>query len=96
MISQMTKKKIEIDLDLENILKKLYEIDSLKLLLFDDDQLLLFNSFSTPVIQGKNLVDHSYLRQNTLLKLNQARDSGQIKMSFLLKSGSNPFLLSHS
>lgn len=33
----MAKKKIESDLDLTNILKKLYEIDCLKLLLFDDD-----------------------------------------------------------
>ena len=33
----MAKTKIEHDLDLSNILRKLYEIDFLKLYLFDDD-----------------------------------------------------------
>lgn len=42
----MAKSKIMSDLELSNIVKKLYEIDCLKLLLFDDDQLKLFNSFS--------------------------------------------------
>ncbi|CAD8180178.1 unnamed protein product [Paramecium octaurelia] len=51
VISQIAKSKIELDLDLTNILKKLYEIDCLKLFLFDDDQLVLFNTFSSPVFQ---------------------------------------------
>lgn len=49
IISQIAKSKIEFDLDLTNILKKLYEIDCLKLFLFDDDQLMLFNTFCAPV-----------------------------------------------
>lgn len=49
VISQIAKQKIEFDLDLTNILKKLYEIDCLKLFLFDDDQMMLFNSFCSPV-----------------------------------------------
>ncbi|CAK71937.1 unnamed protein product (macronuclear) [Paramecium tetraurelia] len=53
VISQIAKSKIEFDLDLTNILKKLYEIDCLKLFLFDDDQLLLFNSFCSPVFQDQ-------------------------------------------
>ncbi|CAD8156527.1 unnamed protein product [Paramecium octaurelia] len=53
VISQIAKSKIEFDLDLTNILKKLYEIDCLKLFLFDDDQLMLFNSFCSPVFQDQ-------------------------------------------
>ncbi|CAD8175003.1 unnamed protein product [Paramecium pentaurelia] len=53
VISQIAKSKIELDLDLTNILKKLYEIDCLKLFLFDDDQLVLFNTFSSPVFQDQ-------------------------------------------
>ncbi|CAD8086147.1 unnamed protein product [Paramecium sonneborni] len=53
VISQIAKQKIELDLDLTNILKKLYEIDCLKLFLFDDDQLVLFNTFSSPVFQDQ-------------------------------------------
>lgn len=33
---QITRNKLEIDLDLTRIMKKLYEIDCLKLLLFDE------------------------------------------------------------
>jgi hypothetical protein len=46
----MAKEKLMSDLDLTSIIKKLYEIDCLKLLLFDEDQLLLFNSFSMPLL----------------------------------------------
>ncbi|CAD8168781.1 unnamed protein product [Paramecium octaurelia] len=53
VISQIAKSKIEFDLDLTNILKKLYEIDCLKLFLFDDDQLMLFNTFCSPVFQDQ-------------------------------------------
>ncbi|CAD8156535.1 unnamed protein product [Paramecium octaurelia] len=51
IISQIAKSKIQYDLDLTNILKKLYEIDCLKLFFFDDDQLVLFNTFCSPVFQ---------------------------------------------
>ncbi|CAD8078855.1 unnamed protein product [Paramecium sonneborni] len=51
IISQIAKSKIQYDLDLTNILKKLYEIDCLKLFFFDDDQLILFNTFCSPVFQ---------------------------------------------
>lgn len=37
LMAQMAKAKIMSDLELTNIVKKLYEIDCLKLLLFDDD-----------------------------------------------------------
>ena len=36
-IYERSKKKIEQDLDLEHVLKKLYEIDKLKLLLMNED-----------------------------------------------------------
>lgn len=36
--------KIEEALDVRNILKKLYEIDKLKSILLDNDQLVLFNN----------------------------------------------------
>ncbi|CAD8086127.1 unnamed protein product [Paramecium sonneborni] len=61
-ISQLAKNKIQNDLDLTNILKKLYEIDCLKLLLFDDDQLLIFNSFSSPVFQD-NMVQKQHFKE---------------------------------
>ncbi|CAK77511.1 unnamed protein product (macronuclear) [Paramecium tetraurelia] len=53
IISQIAKSKIQYDLDLTNILKKLYEIDCLKLFFFDDDQLVLFNTFCSPVFQDQ-------------------------------------------
>lgn len=53
----MAKNKIESDLDLTHILKKLYEIDCLKLFLFDDDQLMVFNTFCSPVFQDNMLHD---------------------------------------
>ncbi|KAM3140994.1 hypothetical protein pb186bvf_007005 [Paramecium bursaria] len=71
-ISQMAKQKIEQDLDLTNIVKKLYEIDCLKLLFFDDDQLILFNTFCQPVFQYDQI-----LQQNNLLKQLQAQKTMQ-------------------
>ncbi|CAD8084753.1 unnamed protein product [Paramecium sonneborni] len=71
-ISQLAKNKIQTDLDLTNILKKLYEIDCLKLLLFDDDQLLIFNSFSSPVFED-NMVQQQHFQE--LVKLQGIRRS---------------------
>ncbi|KAM3127580.1 hypothetical protein pb186bvf_020327, partial [Paramecium bursaria] len=49
-LAYMAQKKIQKDLDLANIVQKLYEIDFLKLYLFDDQQLILFNSFCCPIL----------------------------------------------
>ncbi|CAD8180144.1 unnamed protein product [Paramecium octaurelia] len=71
-ISQLAKNKIQNDLDLTNILKKLYEIDCIKLLLFDDDQLLIFNSFSSPVFED-NMVQQQHFQE--IVKLQGYRRS---------------------
>ncbi|CAD8084711.1 unnamed protein product [Paramecium sonneborni] len=77
IISQIAKEKIEYDLDLSNILKKLYEIDCLKLFLFDDDQLMIFNAFSSPVFtdqieeQKKN-----FLEIDEILRLGDPNQQG--------------------
>ena len=49
-------------MDLTNIVKKLYEIDFIKLFLFDDDQLLLFNSFSFPVFYQSMIAQKAELK----------------------------------
>ncbi|CAD8174995.1 unnamed protein product [Paramecium pentaurelia] len=71
IISQIAKEKIEYDLDLSNILKKLYEIDCLKLFLFDDDQLMIFNSFSFPVF-----TDQTEQQRQTFLQIEQLLNQG--------------------
>lgn len=38
------------DLDLVNLMRKLHDLDKLKILLLDEDQLVLFNFLSKPVI----------------------------------------------
>ena len=38
-------------LDITHIVEKLYEVDKLKLLLMDEDQITLFNSLARPVLQ---------------------------------------------
>ncbi|CAD8089648.1 unnamed protein product [Paramecium sonneborni] len=63
IMAQIAKSKIMSDLELSNIVKKLYVIDSLKLFLFDDVQLKLFNSFSEPVIY-KKITDHKDVFKN--------------------------------
>lgn len=42
--------KFSKELDVINILSKLHELENLKMLLFDDDQLVLFNNISKPLI----------------------------------------------
>ncbi|CAK56800.1 unnamed protein product (macronuclear) [Paramecium tetraurelia] len=86
VISQIAKSKIELDLDLTNILKKLYEIDCLKLFLFDDDQLVLFNTFSSPVFQDqmtdqKELFDFlkATVKQNRSINPLQQHSNSQAK-----------------
>lgn len=44
---------IEKMLDIRNIIKKLHEIDKLKLLLLSDQQLVIFNHLPKPPIQGE-------------------------------------------
>ncbi|CAD8172451.1 unnamed protein product [Paramecium octaurelia] len=87
VISQIAKSKIELDLDLTNILKKLYEIDCLKLFLFDDDQLVLFNTFSSPVFQDhmtdqKELFDilRANAKQNRSINQLQQYSNSQAKL----------------
>lgn len=53
----MAKSKIQSDLDLAHIVRKLYEIDFIKLFLFDDDQLKLFNTFCSPIFE-KNMINN--------------------------------------
>ncbi|CAD8171699.1 unnamed protein product [Paramecium pentaurelia] len=87
VISQIAKSKIEFDLDLTNILKKLYEIDCLKLFLFDDDQLMLFNSFCSPVFQDqmtdqKELFDILTANNKQIKSINQLQQQ-QINQSHI-------------
>ncbi|CAD8160788.1 unnamed protein product [Paramecium pentaurelia] len=78
VISQIAKSKIEFDLDLTNILKKLYEIDCLKLFFFDDDQLMLFNSFCSPVFQDQ-MTDQKELFDILTASYKQTRSINQLQ-----------------
>ncbi|KAL4483571.1 hypothetical protein ABPG72_016852 [Tetrahymena utriculariae] len=51
MLFQKSRKEVEKNLDLVYITKKLFEVEKLKMLLLNKDQLLIFNSLVTPVIQ---------------------------------------------
>ena len=50
MIRKSIKKKFQNQVDLLQILSKLQEIDKLKLILLDEDQLILFNYLAKPIL----------------------------------------------
>ncbi|CAD8168788.1 unnamed protein product [Paramecium octaurelia] len=94
IISQIAKSKIQYDLDLTNILKKLYEIDCLKLFFFDDDQLVLFNTFCSPVFQDqminqKDLFDiltNQQQQQKLLSNSQQTEKDKRLDLTFVASS----------
>ena len=49
-IFQKVKEQITQDMDLSHLIKRLYEIDKLKILLLNKDQLTLFNTVYNPII----------------------------------------------
>ncbi|EAS01174.2 transmembrane protein, putative (macronuclear) [Tetrahymena thermophila SB210] len=84
-IYRMAEQKIEQDLDITHILKRLYDIDKLKLLLLDEQQIQLFNTLAKPVIKiqkKKSLRLHRQSRQGTvntqMLRVSQFFQSGAI------------------
>jgi len=70
------RKKIDERLDIFNIMKKLREIDKLKALLLDKDQLILFDNLPKPVIEpeSRKILDiklstsHALLRKGTFIQ----------------------------
>ncbi|KAL4450896.1 hypothetical protein ABPG74_011738 [Tetrahymena malaccensis] len=84
-IYRIAEQKIEQDLDITHILKRLYDIDKLKLLLLDEQQIQLFNTLAKPVIKiqkKKSLRLHRQSRQGTvntqMLRVSQFFQSGAI------------------
>ena len=64
------------ELDIVHILRKIQEIEKMKLVLFNEDQRILFNMIEKPMI---------YLDENGQL-LSQETGSGQLKMSRIINS----------
>lgn len=72
----LIQKSIEIykdELDIANILKKLHEIDNLKMLLLNEDQQVLFNYLTKPIIPLKDIVSSDKLPRRSLFKQPQTK-----------------------
>ena len=50
MLIQKAEQTYKKDLDIESLVRKLHDLDKLKILLLDEDQLVLFNYLSKPII----------------------------------------------
>lgn len=76
-------KTFKSEMDIINILSKLHEIDHLKMVLFDDDQLILLNHLTKPIIQDEsqeNMYASAGHKMSTRIVLTKKRS--EIKESY--------------
>ena len=76
------------DMDVTNMVKKLHDVEKLKILLFDEDQLLLFNYLSKPIIKlsnnnyGEDENMKSSIRMSKMMNSKFEKDSKDIETSY--------------